>query len=207
MLDFIKHAKRRLYWQNRTIEAIREAKLTDILTDIPTEIRAGDTLSFTRTLSDYPASAGWSLSYVLINASGKITLSSTPDADVHSFTVAAGDTASYSPGDYKFVSFIIKNTTRHTVDQGSVTILPDLISETVMDGRSHAEICLANIETVLAGKATADNYSYSIAGRSLSKYSWEELIAARNYYRVEVGKEKRKASGKTQTNLIKMRFV
>lgn len=176
--------------------------MTDTLTKLPPTITAGDSLAFTISLSDYLASAGWSLSYVLLNASGKINLSSTADGDDHSVSIVAAVTADYSPGDYKYTSFATNGTERHTVESGNVTILPDPAAQTTFDGRSHAELCLENINSILEGKATADNFSYSISGRSLSKYSWEELITARNYYRAEVAAEKRNAAGKSSNRIL-----
>ena len=46
------------------------------------------------------------------------------------------------------------------------------------------------IESLLEGRADSDVDSYSIAGRSLSKLSFEELIKARDYFRSEVKQEK-----------------
>lgn len=57
------------------------------------------------------------------------------------------------------------------------------------DPRTHAEIMVAKIESILSGKADSDVSSYSIAGRSLSKMSFRELTDARDYYRKEVQRE------------------
>jgi len=51
--------------------------------------------------------------------------------------------------------------------------------------------------------------SYSIAGRSLTKMSPEELISWRDYYRREFAAEKRKAKikrGKRNGSTVLMRF-
>lgn len=98
---------------------------------------------------------------------------------------------------------------RHTAQTGQIEILPDPVNIDSYDGRSHAEICLANIEAILEGKATADNYSYSIACLSLSKYSWDELLTARTKYKNEVIRERRaiRNRGKSQQNIIKMKFA
>ena len=179
--------------------------MTDILTALPPKITSGNTLAFVITHEDYPASDSWVLSFVLLNATNKITLTSTADDDGHSFSIA--DTSAYVAGEYTYTALVSNGVSRYTVDVGSVEILPDPATLTTYDGRSVAQVCLDNINAVLQNKATQDNFSYSIAGRSLSKYSWTELIEARNYYQNEVSTAKRKASGKTQSNLIKMRFV
>lgn len=181
------------------------------MTDIPTvtqkTITAGDSVSWVINLTDYPASESWELSYVLLNSSSKITITSEADGDSHLIDVSAATTAAYTAGEYKYTALITDGTDRYTVETGTITMLPDPAEQTTYDGRTFAEVCLENIESILQGKASADNYSYSIGGRSLSKYSWDELITARNYFANEVRKEQRNESGKTQSNLIKMRFV
>lgn len=180
--------------------------MTDIPTVFPSSITAGDSLIFAISLDDYPAGEGWSLSYVLLNASSKITLESEADGDAHAFDISPDDTAEYTAADYKYTALVSSATARFSVDAGSVVIHPDPATLETYDGRTHAEICLENIEAVIQGKATADNYSYSIAGRQLAKYSWDDLISARNHYRQEVAKERRASAGKPQSRLLKMRF-
>ena len=147
------------------------------------------------------------MSYVLLNSSAKITITSSASDDDHLVSLSAVTTAAYTVGEYKFKAFVSDGTDRYLIDDGSIEILADYAELATLDTRTHAEICLENIKAVLEGKATQDNYSFSIAGRSLSKYSWEELITAKNHYAAEVRGEKNKESGKSQSNLIKMRFV
>ena len=49
------------------------AAMADIPSTEPAVFTAGDTLKFTRSLADYPASEGWVLSYTLVNADAKIS--------------------------------------------------------------------------------------------------------------------------------------
>jgi hypothetical protein len=77
------------------------------------------------------------------------------------------------------------------------------------DPRIHAEIMVAKIETILEGKADADVSSYSIAGRSLTKMSFNELVEARDYYRREIIKHNNDElikKGKKNGSTIKVRF-
>ena len=52
--------------------------------------------------------------------------------------------------------------------------------------RTHAEIMLSKINSILQGRADSDVASYSIKSRSISKLSIEELIMWRNYYIDEI---------------------
>jgi len=77
------------------------------------------------------------------------------------------------------------------------------------DPRFHAEKMLTKIESILEGKADSDVSSYSIAGRSLTKFSPEELIQWRDYYRKEVALHKREEAikhGRRPKSTILMRF-
>jgi hypothetical protein len=74
--------------------------MADIPTIEPSSANAGDTWRWTRTLADYPASAGWALSYTLINAAAKITINATASGDDHAVTVAAATTGGYAAGTY-----------------------------------------------------------------------------------------------------------
>ena len=85
-------------------------------------------------------------------------------------------------------------------------MLPDLATLTTHDRRTHAEICLANIETIIQGKATADNLEYEVNDRRLKKYSWAELLQARAHFKAEVARERRAASGKTTSGRVAVRF-
>ena len=86
--------------------------------------------------------------------------------------------------------------------------MPDL-DNAGTDLRSHAALMVSKIESILVGKADSDVSSYSIAGRSLSKMSFQELIEARDYYRAEYQKEKSAEdakNGRKGVSTIQVRF-
>ena len=70
---------------------------TTVLDDIPDPITAGDAFAWKRSLSDYPASAGWVLSYALVKSSTQLTLQGSVDGDDHLISKTAADTAGYVP--------------------------------------------------------------------------------------------------------------
>jgi hypothetical protein len=68
---------------------------------------------------------------------------------------------------------------------------------------------LGKIESLLSGKADSDVASYSIAGRSLNKMTFEELVNARDFYRREVKQEMNAIDikhGRKGSSTIKVRF-
>lgn len=166
--------------------------MSEAISVIPRRISAGDTLTFRRNYPDYPAGT-WALSLELVNASGKITIdgaSVTADGDEFVVLVAASTTASYTAGDYHFRAYVTSGSTRYTVERGTLTIDPDF-SGAAADRRSHAEKTLAAIEAVIEGRASKDQESYQIAGRSLTRTPLEALLKLKGHYEAKVAKERR----------------
>ncbi len=94
----------------------------------PLSLVAGDTISFTRTLADYPATDGWSLKYEARSGGGQpIEFSSTPDVDSHVILVGSDITATWLPGDYVLSGFAELSGQRFEVYRGSmpVTVNPE----------------------------------------------------------------------------------
>jgi hypothetical protein len=75
--------------------------------------------------------------------------------------------------------------------------------------KAHVEKVLAALEALLEGKATADVMSYSIAGRSLSKFSISELLLWHDKYKaelVQIERAEKLAQGLGHTGTIQVRF-
>lgn len=178
--------------------------------DIPKKLHAGDSIDVTATLPSYPASAGWSVSVVIVNGSYNYQVDSTADGDNHSIDALPAATFTWMPGEYKWTAFVVKSTThRIRISVGDIQILPDIIDDVVSDMRSHAEKVLAAVEAVLEGKATTDDYQVNVRGKMLTRYSYEELIKLRKSYRGEVLQERRAAKkemGKSGASQIRVRF-
>ena len=185
----------------------------DIPTTEPQQIRAGDTLTWKKTISDYPASEGWTLKYALVNSTNKIVIESTADGSDHLISESSATTLLYSAGIYKWVSYVDNaDSDRYTISQGTVEILPDLATqEDGYDTRSHAKTMLDAIEDILEGAGTAksiDIVSKNLGGHSITR-DREKLMQWRNYYKAEYTKElraERAAQGKTAGGTAKVRF-
>ena len=103
----------------------------------PKNFRAGDSASWSESLPDYPASAGWSLKYRLMWPSGSgVNLTANPVGDDYAITLASASTASWLAGSATLVSWVEKGSERVTLAQQAVTILPDLTQAVTHDGRS-----------------------------------------------------------------------
>lgn len=180
----------------------------------PTKLVVGDYLQWTRKdiAQDYPT-ATHSAEYVARITGGgadEIKLAATEVNGYYLFTVSSAASADFTVGTYHWQLEITQTSSgnRVTVDRGEFEALPDL-DVNQSDPRTHADIMLAKIESILEGKADSDVSSYSIGGRSLSKMTFEELMVARDKYRAEVVRHKNKAlieRGKKSNSTVFVRF-
>lgn len=163
----------------------------------PLEIVVGDYIQWRRTDlgTDYPNDLYTATYVARITGGGanEIQLTGSAYNDDYLFTVDSATSTEFAPGFYHWQLEIVRDSdsNRIVVDRGDFTAIVDL-DVNQSDPRSHAEIMLDKIETVLQGRADGDVLSYSIAGRSLTKMSPEELLSWRDYYRREVIMERRK---------------
>lgn len=183
----------------------------------PTEVVVGDFIQWKRSdLSDnYPTSAGYTAEYVARITGGGSNEIKLPQAagstdDYYLFTVDSETSADFTPGLYHWQLEITQTSSgnRIVVDIGDFTAVPDMDSNQA-DPRIHAEIMVDKIQTLLEGKADSDVASYSIAGRSLTKLTHQELLDARDRYLREINQHKNKEllkRGKSNGSTIKVRF-
>ena len=186
---------------------------TNYPSQVPTELQLGDFWAWKRdNLSeDYPV-ASYSLSYEfnLVDGStvSNFTLTATESDDT--YIVEASSTASYTKGNYNWVSYITRasDSARVKLEEGFVEI-QDNYATTTASVRSHAKIVLDAVEAVIENRANIDQSSMSIAGRSLSRMSIDELLTFRARYKAEYLKEVKQLRIKNKRgsgNSIKVNF-
>ena len=73
----------------------------------PEQFRAGDTIKWKRSLSDYKASESWVLKYAFRGTPGVIDITSSASGDDHLVNEVAATTAAYSPGIYDVIGFVV----------------------------------------------------------------------------------------------------
>lgn len=160
----------------------------------PEVVSPGDFIQWKRTDigGDYPP-ASYTATYVARITGGgntEVQVIGTASGSDYLFTVSSTTSNDFVVGLYHWQLEIKRNSdnSRIIIDRGYFTCVADL-DVNGADPRTHAEIMVAKIESILSGKADSDVSSYSIAGRSLSKMSFRELTDARDYYRKEVQRE------------------
>jgi hypothetical protein len=174
----------------------------------PLQVAAGDTWTWKRILSDFLPSDNWLLSYALVKDGNLIQISASDDNDSHLVEVSPSMTAVYNPGDYRWNAYVTNSVTseRYKIDSGVIKVLTNLAAQsTGYDGRSHAKKVLDALEAVILNKASKDQLSYSIGGRSISRLSPAELFEWRDKYRAEFNAEERRA-GRKKPPRVEVRF-
>ena len=176
----------------------------------PSRVTAGDTITWTKSLPDYPASAGWVLVYTLINLAGKKTITGTASGDDHLMNVLAATSAAWAAGLYTWVATVTKAAERYTVGNGSITVAPDLAAATTFDTRTSARKALdaANLALETYGNK-AYLQMYEVNGRRQQFHTPSEFFAYISQLEAKVASEDSAAgvaAGVFPKNKIRVRF-
>lgn len=186
---------------------------TNYPSQVPVELQLGDFWAWKREdlSSDYPV-ASYSLSYEfnLVDGSTVANFTLTASESGDDYIIEESSTTSYTKGNYNWVSYITRSSdsARIKLEEGFVEI-QDNYATTTTSVRSHAKIVLDAIEAVIENRATMDQSSMSIAGRSLSRLSIDELLTFRARYKAEYLKEVKQLRIKNKRgsgNTIKVNF-
>lgn len=185
--------------------------MTDISTQEPTTIQAGDTLTWQKSYSDYPANDSWVLHYRIINSAGKFDISSSASGADHLVAATATATATYTAGIYTLLGWVTKASERYSVYSGKVEVLPDLAAQASgYDNRTTAKKVLDLLDAaMIASGSNAWTQSYTIDGRSMTFRSHGDFIAYRSKIKQEVAREEnadRMRNGLATKNRISVRF-
>jgi hypothetical protein len=157
----------------------------------PTEIIAGDTVAWTKTLGNYPA-ADWTLKYRLIGASVDSEITATEDGETFEVTIPASTLAAVvTDTDVRMIGWVENSdeTERYTVYDDYVRVRPNVATATATNLKTHAVRTLEVIEAAIEDRLTADMQSYSIDGRAVTKIPALELMQLRGIYRAKVWRE------------------
>lgn len=182
----------------------------------PSELVVGDYWAWKREdlTTDYPT-GDYALTYEYHEDSGgggnhKFTITATEANDTYYVEVPTTTTENYHSGDYIWAAYITRSSdsARIQIDEGRTKITANF-ADTNADLRSHAKKVLDALEAVIEGRATIDQSSMSIAGRSLSRMSIDELMTFKDRYTTEYLKEIKAARSKNKSptgNTVKVRF-
>jgi len=187
---------------------------TNYPTEVPDELQLGDFWAWKKDnlATDYPT-ADYSLSYEFNLIDGatasNFTLTATESND--EYIISTSSTGSYTKGEYNWVAYITRtsDSARVKMAEGYVEV-QDNYATTSASVRSHAKIVLDAVKAVIENRATMDQSSMSIAGRSLSRMSISELYELKDRSQQEYNAEVKKAAiknGKSSKTTILTKFT
>jgi len=179
-----------------------------IFDKVPLQITAGDSVSWKISLSDFPASDSWVLTYSLVKSDTKIEITSQADGDDHLVEISFATSAGYTVGEYEWQARISNGTERYQVDSGVVEIVADFASQsTGYDARSHAKIVLDALEAAIEGRASKTQMSQMVGKIQVQHMTLEEQVNLRDRYKAKVRKELVNAGKIKSRRIIKTRFI
>ncbi|MDR1276389.1 MAG: hypothetical protein LBL72_08445 [Candidatus Accumulibacter sp.] len=108
----------------------------------PSCLRAGDSIAWSERLDDYPASAGWSLSFRLIwraaaaTAPFEFAAQVSPDGEGFDVSLSAPETAGFTAGTAALAAIVSRDDAKITLGIVPLEILPNLAAVDAFDDRS-----------------------------------------------------------------------
>lgn len=162
--------------------------------------------------SDY-SNSSHTLSYqARLENSGSTVISVTASSSGSDYLIelSSSTTNAYTVGIYHWDAYITRtsDSARIRIDNGQWEVVPNLASATT-DPRSSNKKILDAIVAVIEGRASQDQMSYSIAGRSLSRMSIDDLLQFEGVYRSRWLREQRRLRNKdvgSNDSIILTRF-
>ena len=170
------------------------------LTALPACFAAGTTVVYRRTLADYAANNGWTLTLHLAGVNVLSTAGVASGAD-HVITLTAANTATLGAGVYTWSERVTKGVEAYVVASGTVVVEPNLATATAGQLQSFEEKELAAVEAALASLITSGHSSYQIHGRAVTFADKLELMKIRDALVLRI--QRRKRGGKLQTILYR----
>ncbi len=182
----------------------------NILQDsIPVVFTVGETVEWETYLDYYLPKDGWQLIYIFRNFDNSFEVTAKGKEDHYLVQLTSEVTSQYRPANYWWQARVVRDDKQHFVDNGELVIKANLALLDSYDGREHVQKTLDALEATILGKASRDQLSYSISGRSISRLSPSELLKWRDVYKgeyIRILKEQQIAKGLARNSLIKVRF-
>lgn len=164
----------------------------------PVSFVAGDTVAWTKALSDYPPSDGWTLKYRLVGdpqINGGTAYTASVSNGQYALTIPAADTAGIlSDSTYRLLGWVEGvNSERHSVHESIVTALANIAAAGIEDLQTDAERELALVDAAIQSRAGAEGIiAYSVDGRSVTFDTLADARVHRGILRAQIWREQNK---------------
>lgn len=163
-----------------------------IPTQEPSSVIAGDTVKWLKSLSDFSAANGWSLTYQLINKNHKITINATAQGSDFLINVSAATTNNWIADEYSYRAQVSKAGEVYTMSSGTIIVKPSYDVNnlnTHTPARTILESLMAAYQVAMTDRAFVQEYE--IAGRRMKFANMADWLKAIDYWKAEVAFEER----------------
>lgn len=159
----------------------------------PTELTAGDTATWTRTLDDYPAPT-WALSYAFLPEGGTgqvITITAGASGSAFLVNVVPANTVAWGAGIYAGQGYVTNSGTgeRYNIWEGTLLIKPNFVGAGEIDPRSKAKRIVDSLEDIHAKWASKQTSAATIEGMAFTFKNFDQLKDALNYWKTTYARE------------------
>lgn len=165
------------------------------LTAIPPKPRAGDTWTWRRTYTDYPAS-DWTATIYLQGPNGT-SVEATADGDDHIYSIPAATTALFPAGELAWFERVDDGTDAYTVAMGTIDVQPDYKAGMPFDSRTSAKKMLEAVEATILKLLSRTTQSASFGDQTFTVHDLDKLRQIRADLRAEVASERGTNRGQT----------
>ena len=185
--------------------------MSDYSTSIPGKVRVGDTVEFAYKAYDaagneLTSGSSYTLYWVLSNSTDQMSATTQTQIDQGYFFQVV--TSAWTAGDYSSILYADNGTLRYQQTAASVTVLPSL--DEPVESRSTYKQILDAIDATILSQATSGQLAMSIAGRSISRMSMDDLLKAKAQFGSLVASEENAqaiADGNASSNTIQVRII
>jgi hypothetical protein len=150
-----------------------------VLTQIPDAFSSGSTVVYTRSFSDYPQTAGWTLTLLLAGV-GYISIPAAANGAGFTVTIFATQTATLPPGMYRWLERVAKSPEIYDVGAGVTSITPNLAVVGPGDMQTFEEKALVVVEAAILASAGSAMVSYQLHGRGMTTETRKDAIKFRD---------------------------
>lgn len=173
----------------------------------PDTIKKGDSLNLDITSGTYNDTDGFSVFVYITGPSGTpvpynfTTTLATGSSNIYELRVLPAITNGFQKGLFTYAFVASDGTDQYTFEEGTFNVEERADFLTTTDFRSHNQIVLDNIKSVIEGRASQDQKSYTINGRTLERMDISSLLSLKTYYEDLVKQESGRSRNKLKTRM------
>lgn len=176
----------------------------------PTKINAGDTVEFTKSLPDYPAST-YDLFYKIIGRNAiSAAIEATADGDDFEITIASSVTQNFAKGQYRLVGYVTgASSFQKTIYDAPLEIDTNYAAATaVTDTREFWQKIIDALQAAMQSRASIVQSAMTVPGLTgktiqyLTLKEQQEALAYAEYKLSQVIANQNQANGRTRPRIL-----